>query len=217
MSESNDQSPTSGGSGKADDEAAFEAVMGLIGRDEYLDHFLGTPEPPPNGPFRTVYRRGTDKYEAARRKGLLDPLPTLVKATQEAVAAAEAAMGLQLPPLLRRLYLEAGNGGFGPGYGILGISPDGHRDDLDRTADQSLSRWEDLPPGLLPICDWGCAVTSFIDCSGPQGMMWGWDPSSAAPQEVAIYAEGLTLADWLIRWVDGTLRQPAPLREIRPE
>ncbi len=46
----------------------------------------------------------------------MEPLPaTLVPAAQEAVEEAERAVGLPVPPLLRRLYLELGNGGFGPG------------------------------------------------------------------------------------------------------
>jgi len=31
-------------------------------------------------------------------------------------------MGFALPPLLERLYSEVGNGGFGPGYELCGLS-----------------------------------------------------------------------------------------------
>lgn len=37
------------------------------------------------------------------------------------VESAEAKMGLGLPPLLRELYTQVGNGGFGPGYGVFGL------------------------------------------------------------------------------------------------
>ena len=53
---------------------------------------------------------------------MLDPLPALVPATAEAVREAEGLVGLPLPPLLRRLYLEVADGGFGPYYGLLGLA-----------------------------------------------------------------------------------------------
>jgi len=37
------------------------------------------------------------------------------------VATVESRLGFGLPPLLRELYTQVGNGGFGPGYGILGL------------------------------------------------------------------------------------------------
>jgi hypothetical protein len=42
-------------------------------------------------------------------------------ATAAQCDAAEAALGFALPPLLRRLYVEVGNGDFGPGYGLIGV------------------------------------------------------------------------------------------------
>src|SRR5258708_13239995 len=39
--------------------------------------------------------------------------------TGEDLAQAEAQLGFGLPSFLRRLYLEVGNGGFGPGYGLF--------------------------------------------------------------------------------------------------
>jgi hypothetical protein len=37
------------------------------------------------------------------------------------VEAAETKMGFRLPPLLRELFTQVANGGFGPGYGIFGL------------------------------------------------------------------------------------------------
>lgn len=48
--------------------------------------------------------------------GLLPP------ASPEAVDEVEQVIGHSLPPLLRRLYLEAANGGFGPRTGVLGVA-----------------------------------------------------------------------------------------------
>ena len=41
-------------------------------------------------------------------------------ATQEQLRETEDLLGFSLPPLLRVLYLQIANGGFGPGYGIIG-------------------------------------------------------------------------------------------------
>src|SRR4026207_99320 len=40
---------------------------------------------------------------------------------------AEKRLGFQLPSLLRSLYLQIGNGGFGPGHGLLGLNDKGAR------------------------------------------------------------------------------------------
>src|SRR5262245_42878043 len=93
------------------------------------------------------------------------------KATLEVVRGAEEKLGFALPPLLRRAYLEIANGGFGPGYGIMGVG-DGFTDDLEHTVvdlylsyrqrDPEDPTWQ-WPHGLLPICHWGCVVYSAVD------------------------------------------------------
>jgi hypothetical protein len=129
------------------------------------------------------------------------------------VEEAERLIGLPLPSQLRRLYLEVGNGGFGPGYGILGLRG-GHGDDYRHTAIE-LYPWEGHER-LLPVCYLGCAIYSFVDA---EARMWACDPNPGA--EDAFFAEPMTLAKWLERWVDGRLNQPGliedPLTgEIRP-
>lgn len=42
-------------------------------------------------------------------------------ASPAAVARAEAALGFALPTTLRAIYLDVANGGFGPGYGVMGV------------------------------------------------------------------------------------------------
>jgi hypothetical protein len=72
-------------------------------------------------PVTQQVARGAPEYESAWDEGLLRPLPPLPVATQAAVSEAEEIIGLPLPRLLRRLYLEVANGGFGPRSGILGV------------------------------------------------------------------------------------------------
>jgi SMI1 / KNR4 family (SUKH-1) len=211
----------------SEDEAVFEAVRALAEAGEYLDSIPGIAQPPtasggpyaitPAGRYRRLYERRSPEYLQARRDGLVEPLPPLVPATAEAVAAAEDTIGFALPPLLRRLYLEVGDGGFGPGYGLLGLS-DGHSEGghgagntalgLYRREHEGPARQPCLAPGLLPICSWGCGIYSFVDCSQPQGPMWGLDPNPVSSDEDALYAQGFNLAGWLGRWIDGPLYQP---------
>lgn len=42
-------------------------------------------------------------------------------ASIEEIQWAEAGIGAPLPPLIREIFLQVGNGGFGPGYGITGL------------------------------------------------------------------------------------------------
>jgi hypothetical protein len=112
--------------------------------------------------------------------------------------------------LLRRLYLELGDGGFGPGYGLLRLSDDRHGAlGMYRHARSNpSSNWSAFPSSLLPVSTWGCAIFSFIDCSSPDGQMWGWDPNPGPVGAQALYPQSLDIAGWLGRWVEHTLYQP---------
>jgi len=53
--------------------------------------------------------------------------PYFPRITKDIIEKAEIRLGFRFPELLRQMYLQVGNGGFGPGYGILGLE-DGYRD-----------------------------------------------------------------------------------------
>jgi hypothetical protein len=159
-------------------------------------------------PRSKLVERGTAEYVAARKAGMLEPLPALEPASPEAVAAAEDEIGFPLPSLLRRLYLEVGNGGFGPGGGIPGVGGGAdvgwdwsdiaafHRD--ARAGEQWKSR-----PWLVPIFDWGCTIMSLIDCRDPDGRMWGWEEG-----QLISLPQRQTLTEWLALWLQGRLTPP---------
>ena len=126
-------------------------------------------------------------------------------ASMEAITEAEEALGFPLPPLLRRLFLEVANGGFGPPGGILGVRGCQWVGDFqDIAADYA---WLDrdpsgvVPHAVRPIYDWGCNMWSMVDFSDPVSPMWGLDQG-------AVFPEGVTLTDWLSRALDGTQRPP---------
>ena len=135
---------------------------------------------------------------APTRDRTLLPCPP---ATLESLRQAEEQMGFALPPLLERLYLEVGNGGFGPGFGLYGISG-GFAEDLQGLTLPDLyiseTGYDGWPNKLVSICDWGCTMGCAIDCSAPKGEM----VFVGGPGEL-FQSEGITFAQWMEDWVNG--------------
>jgi hypothetical protein len=118
----------------------------------------------------------------------------------ESVREAERQMGFRLPPLLERIYVEIGNGGFGPGFGLYGVAG-GYAEDLQGLTlpELYLSEIEyHWPEKLVSICDWGCTMGSAIDCSSPEGEIVFLGDSSPV-----CMPEGITFTAWLEDWVNG--------------
>ena len=88
-------------------------------------------------------------------------------ASPEVVLEAQRAMGCILHPLHRRLFEEVANGGFGPGYGLIGL-PGGILDSEGRSLVELREiLWIDsetpMPHPVVPLCDWGCGIWSCLD------------------------------------------------------
>lgn len=133
-------------------------------------------------------------------------------ALEAAMAIDEQRLGFTLPPLLKRLYAEIGNGGWGPGYGLIGLTG-GKPDDLGNTATSSyiVRRGRDpeepdwqWPEGLLPICHWGCAIYSCVDCLDAAASMTVFDPNeSVSSWSEAFFSEHLGFETWVSLWAAG--------------
>lgn len=135
----------------------------------------------------------------------------------EEVAQAEMQLGFELPSLLRRVYLEVGNGGFGPGYGLfplnthhlstdslvtayLGMRSLSQKDIDEHWADEEVkpSLW---PERVLMLCDWGCNIYSCLNCAAPDLPILRMDSNVNFLVEWAI--EASSLQRWLEAWLDG--------------
>jgi hypothetical protein len=122
------------------------------------------------------------------------------------LASAEDRLGFRLPDELREVYLTVANGGFGPGFGLLGVAS-GATDDLGNTADTLYQLFNQADPDdpdwswrshVVPFCYWGCAVYSCITANGT---VVGFDEGQWVDEE-------LHLDDWFRAWLDGSLEQP---------
>lgn len=148
------------------------------------------------------------------------PLPE--PASTEALDAAEARLGVALPPLLRRLYLEVANGGFGPGSGIVGVRggwttergksiEDLYEEMRDSTTESPRWVW---PAGLLPLVDYSGAF-GCVDASTAEGRIVDWDPDelddrgSDGGWSRSFHEVAPSLATWLEAWLDA----PSPVDE----
>jgi hypothetical protein len=131
-------------------------------------------------------------------------------ATPEQVQASERRLGFSLPMVVRQVFTLVANGGFGPGYGLLGLEG-GAANDLGGTAvDNYLMRrsWNGQrgyywPEHLLPICHWGCAIFACVNCEQGGGLRVvrydpGWDDGWMRFRD-----EGRGFAEWLRGWLDG--------------
>jgi len=127
---------------------------------------------------------------------------------------AENELGFSIPPLLKGIYQEVGNGGFGPGYGILGIKGGQLTDEGDTIVehykglcmpDEEDSLWS-WPHGLLPFCHWGCAIYSCVSClNHPYSVLW-FDPNKhelGQSWDSAFILHRISFEDWFQSWLRG--------------
>ncbi|MEV0661599.1 SMI1/KNR4 family protein [Actinomadura luteofluorescens] len=89
----------------------------------------------------------------------------------------EALLGRSLPSLLRACCLELGDGGFGPAYGLGPLQV--ILRDYEEQQQSWPEAWQPMARALLPICNWGCGIASYIDLTDPSIRMWAIDPNPA--------------------------------------
>jgi hypothetical protein len=141
-----------------------------------------------------------------------DPIP--IKAFEEA----EHQLGFRLPPLLKRLYTEVGNGGFGPGYGLLSIVP---ISSVDRPIPVYYSKLRSRrnagwPAGVVPFNDWGCLIVSCLDLTNHNDdpPVLRFEPNMSHAHTIPFWktkpvpATGLIpendkLSSWIQDWIKG--------------
>lgn len=129
------------------------------------------------------------------------------------IEQAEALVGFPLPTIIKRLYVEVGNGGFGPGYGLLPLNNEEDPQALETDSlvttylalhpstqrqTEERSGFPALPEKLIMICDWGCNISSWIDCSQRELPVLR---SEATLDCNEFTLEASSFASWLEHWL----------------
>jgi len=135
--------------------------------------------------------------------------------TPAEVTAVEERLGFRLPELLRRLYTEVGNGGFGPVFGLIPLTIMSLGDDTPMEAEFELAgdyarlvrRYgREWPAGLVPTFYCGCTVFEFVDCRSPEGPVVWFDEGTEDLSELLARKPVPSLEARLEAWLAG--RQP---------
>ncbi|ANP55648.1 hypothetical protein J2Z21_005719 [Streptomyces griseochromogenes] len=123
------------------------------------------------------------------------------------VVGAERAIGSPMPRLLRRLYLEVANGGFGI-WPCVSLTDTGrwysderdlveaHRNFVSSLGDPG---FPPAPPSVVPLMDRGCCMWTLIDLATEDGRIWDWDPDECC----VLVPTTLSLSQWLTGWLEG--------------
>jgi hypothetical protein len=130
------------------------------------------------------------------------------------VERAEVELGFVIPETLKEIYTAVANGGFGPGYGVMGVCG-GFTDDRGDTVEKLYAAYRrgipddpswQWPEGWLPICHWGCVVYSVMDCLHPPYPVYFMDAGvkqAGAPMDSITHFHKGSFDGWLSDWMDG--------------
>ncbi len=172
--------------------------------------------------IKRIKRRVADPIAFLDSASWVRPLPMPAPpASVTDVDAAEAAMGIAFPSLLRRLYTEVGNGHWGPSYGLYCLPTAGAtpaEDDMvgfylecispERLTEAPAVEW---PTGLVPLIGRGCVdyeLCDFLAPSNPVLLLSGdtWDLDRPLNNSLEVVAS--SLAERLENWLDSS--KPGP-------
>lgn len=165
--------------------------------------------------------------EVAAHAATTCPQPLPPPATAEELADAEQHLGFPLHPLLRRLYTEIANGGFGPEYLLFPLAGEGESVTSEyaaltaatatATTTTGAPTW---PQGVVPILTYGSDMYAGVDCTDPNGAVLLHEPSGN-PDDPADtwFLDNESLAAWLQVWIadTGWYREDSDLDEFPQE
>jgi hypothetical protein len=166
-----------------------------------------------------LLRNRAENEQTRTDLAFLQPLPG--QATEADIAAAEAFLGFRVPLPVSDVYMSVANGGFGPGYGLVGIGGGSRgfargtfRGRCEETY-RVLRSWTDFdwPERLLPLCDWGCGIYSCVDCSSTVGQILRFYSDAIGDGlPTPFTTEAPDFRSWLVDWLDGVNLWEKPFR-----
>ena len=134
-------------------------------------------------------------------------------ADRSVIVQAERRLGFGVPRPYVDILTRIGNGGFGPGGGLLGLPPAGYMDPdapVDpvqfylegRACDDARLR---TPTGLLLLCCWGAGPSGLTTFSYVDALTEGFPvvTDETLEDRVEYYVVAPSLVEWLGLWVAG--------------
>ncbi|MDC0716653.1 SMI1/KNR4 family protein [Nannocystis bainbridge] len=167
--------------------------------------------------------RGYTTFGARTHRYLLRPT-----ATTRQLAAIEKKLGAKLPPGLHAFYLDVGDGGAGPDFGLFAAAElKGRRPATAYPGIEALRalgvRTEAQPPeptsanlspsrltGIVTLLFSGCSLYSGVVCTGDVGRIVHWDDDRIVETDD-------TLVAWYERWLDDEIAQFRLVERLRDE
>jgi hypothetical protein len=182
---------------------AWDPARRLSKVDVPITYMLARPEDPDTAHQRAQYARADPRVRGmvAVKAGSLTAVdfyrdaprePARPAATPAQVDEAERLMGVRLPPLLRRLYTEVGDGWFGPAFGLPALFRDDEADEWPLVE----LRPEHAELGVA-LCDYGCGIWDFVSTEGPDHLVRCLEGDEVA----ALAAPGVPLVAWFEQWL----------------
>jgi SMI1 / KNR4 family (SUKH-1) len=163
-----------------------------------------------NDPNRAVERFSRENIigrDGVRYQPIANP-----PATFEEVQEFEQQSGLKLPEVLQRVYLEVGNGGFGPGDGLMRLKSgkndpihwealDAYLCFIDKNLIEGERKWSQY---FLPICSGGCDCLGIVDVRDERvGFVQYELLENLELLENIVEWKALSLKNWFEAWMNG--------------
>ncbi|MFF4007055.1 hypothetical protein [Streptomyces sp. NPDC001717] len=147
-------------------------------------------------------------YYADASRGPLFPPIALAE-----VEKAERRIGRPLPELLRRVYTEVANGGFGPDSGLASLTegnrPLGHLYDWPCAVSvYERNRTQGVPASWLHLAYAGCTMEWHVSLTAVDNPVLlydadGWEPTWGEDPHDGLRHASSSLRRWLWSWADG--------------
>lgn len=131
------------------------------------------------------------------------PIP-FPPACERDIAEAESRLAFSIPPLLKSVYIQIGNGGFGPGNGgsVIGLHG-GYASDfgpLVETYEQLKGdhalEGKQWGASVLPFCEWRCNIFTCVDCREADYPIYLFEEGDVSPTHYS-------LQDFFQMWIEG--------------
>lgn len=127
----------------------------------------------------------------------------------------ESELDFDLPPLMRLLYTQIGDGNYGPGYGLLPLLSANTDEEAGFTFLQLYNDWHSpesidddwcWDDWLVPLCDWGCGIYGCVDASEENGSVYRFNWASVKPGDAPedyLDQTHESLTTWFEDWLSG--------------